>query len=1270
MALNPIVFTEKVVRSFLRYQLTSYPFADARLHQQMRRLLSLDETRQSPLLKGPFISLSRAFRTGASVTDLISQKLLHPHMRQRIPVDITHVWGHQEDAICSIRSGRTTLISTGTGSGKTECFLYPIISRCLDLKDENATAGISAVLVYPMNALAEDQLGRMRSLLAGTGISFSMYVGKTPEKESDVTGIRLQTGSSRADYEARLAEVRREKRSDTVHPPEELCSREMMRKAGSQPRILLTNVKQLDLMNHKGVWRCRSCRRRTTRRTPVQKCTAWRCDGQLEFLEEDPDNYDLQLLDQAYSMLRPEEHTAMVPQDERERLENLFKGTSEAINCFVCTPTLEMGVDIGSLDAILMRNVPPLPANYWQRAGRAGRRHRMAVDLTYCRPVSHDRAYFSEPLKLLTGRIDPPAFNLRNPLMVSKHVHATVVTRLHQFVRDNRRSKGAREKIDMILRTCLPQRVSDYLFQDGNVRQKPFDLSPLKNVITENIEDVLKYVEASFSQGWPNEDSAVTTPEALRGHVERMVEELSDVLARLRRRLRWAMTQITRLGALREKQGTLDPVDDALFKRCDRVIRKLKGMMTRTRREAEGYDDANTFSVLAAEGFLPGYGLEVGAVLGTAEIPFWRTGAMEFSLPRPPSVALREYVPGNLIYANGNRFTPRHFHRDIDEKRIEMPVFEVSVARQAVKETSADADPSQLGSQVLPAISVCDVELVHMSHISDEEDYRFQMGVSVYGLERDQHSGGKVWQWGNRSLHHRRGVQLRLVNVGASSAIERWTRLGYPVCMVCGQSRSPLSSDAERDHFGKDHSSRCGQPVRPVGFYADIVADAISLPACETPAVAFSVLESLRMAATRVLDMHLDDLQVLVIGYVDREEVDGFLWDPMPGGSGLLDQITERFEEIVEAAFAILNDCPSACTSSCIDCLQSFRNTYYHKHLDRNVALERIQAWGTKLTFAHDIPARQPSQEPAEGSRPVNPDEQRFWHLLRAAGFGDGIRGEQLGLSVAIGTTTPDVIFRADHHDPDEGICIYLDGLSGRLHGNPQTAQNDREIRNWLRGNGYDVIEIVATDLHDREAMTRHFRKLAGYLRNDALREKVRTETSWFDGEGLIDAARRFTLKFIQPRESERYVSCVPFVPLKAAAGAFSDPQTVEDGGWDWVEIQAHRKLRPGMFVAQVVGHSMEPAIPDGSYCLFSSPVVGSRQGRTVLVQLRDESDPETGERYTVKRYESEKAETDAGWRHLKTTLKPKNPGFAPIELTCEEEGQLQVIAEMLEVLG
>ena len=131
MALNPIAYTENVVRSFLRYQLTAYPFADIRLHDQMRGLLSLDETRRSPLLKGPYVSLSRPFRQGAAVDALIRDGLLHPHLRERIPETLSHLYGHQERAVRAIAEGRTTLVSTGTGSGKTECFLYPIVSRCL-----------------------------------------------------------------------------------------------------------------------------------------------------------------------------------------------------------------------------------------------------------------------------------------------------------------------------------------------------------------------------------------------------------------------------------------------------------------------------------------------------------------------------------------------------------------------------------------------------------------------------------------------------------------------------------------------------------------------------------------------------------------------------------------------------------------------------------------------------------------------------------------------------------------------------------------------------------------------------------------------------------------------------------------------------------------------------------------------------------------------------------------------------------------------------------
>jgi hypothetical protein len=173
-------------------------------------------------------------------------------------------------------------------------------------------------------------------------------------------------------------------------------------------------------------------------------------------------------------------------------------------------------------------------------------------------------------------------------------------------------------------------------------------------------------------------------------------------------------------------------------------------------------------------------------------------------------------------------------------------------------------------------------------------------------------------------------------------------------------------------------------------------------------------------------------------------------------------------------------------------------------------------------------------------------------------------------------------------------------------------------------------------------------------------------------GVSAVDSAAdlRFRLRVVQPSPRERYVNSVPFVPLKVAAGTFGDPQHLNDENFEWVEVESKHRLRRGMFVAQVVGRSMEPFIPNGSYCLFAAPVEGSRQGKTVLVQLRDTVDPETGERYTVKRYDSDKVVREDSWRHAKITLRPTNAEFEAIEFTDVEEGQVQVIAECLEVLG
>ncbi len=1796
MPLNPIAFTERVVGDFLRYQVTAYPFADERLHAQMRELLSLERTRHTPLLRGPYVSLSKAYSTGATVADLVREGLLHPFLENL--VEHRTLFGHQERAIRHIVAGRTTLISTGTGSGKTECFLYPIISRCLQLRDEGSPPGIVAILVYPMNALAEDQLGRLRGLLAGTGVPFGMYIGKTPERRADVAGERLRAGASREDYLRASERARQERRATAVHPPEERTSREEMRGPGGQPRILLTNVKQLELLltrqadaglfegarleylvfdeahtysgvagaetaclirrlrtfcgrepgeavsiatsatlvdpereleaardfasrffgvptrqvevvgeeyrpdewadrrrpdapplapaaellrevleavdagtetgprvaaafrrltgselspetwqdqlydglsssetcyqlaralegpmpldalagklgealgravseeeilvwltlgaaarregrpllrpvvhafvrgvgggavtfppedegprlslsglddsgdseephfklpilacstcgqhyfehwvrdfqlgpagpgggeaigdrrvwkpldasrggvrvvlldrlisgwdeeedpprthqvflcrhcgalhpaevgrcdgcgreaslvrllaaegrerrpdrlkaclscrapgremggryrepirpvravtvsdvhvlgqnmiqhaerrrllvfadnrqdaafqagwmrdharrfrmrslvaaeigggplsvgdlaarldrildedqelsqalipevwsvarpeaagleharerkrflriqvlrelttgvkqrvglepwgrmkveylglgpdlpfvrewaarlgveperlcdgiaaildmqrrtlhlldraeevfsrfwqagdreiqygylpllsgvpkglkleraagddpgrvtqwlsgrgdtavrqaarafgverdevedfvrglwsllaeelgvlapvtlkgsrgralpgcagvrqidadrlllsPHRGRWRCATCRRAQVRPTPRDRCLAWRCGGTLEPLEDDPDNYDLLALEQGFAMLRPAEHSAQVPPEERERLERKFKGEGEEINTLVCTPTLEMGVDIGGLDTILMRNVPPLPSNYWQRAGRAGRRHRLAVSVTYARNVSHDRAYFADPLKLLAGRVEPPRFNLTNEVMLGKHVRACVLTRLRQLAHPSSGlAEPDREEILTTLDGVFPTLVRDYLFEDnGELRGAPFDVHPLDTIVTRHADDLVASVEAAFRRTWPASDAAVVAPERLRDTVLRTAEALERVLETLRRRLRWCLDQMRRLDEERRRRGTLDPDEDALYRRCDRMVKRLKGLERRQRAEAEGYDDTVTFGMLAAEGFLPGYGLETGQIVGTALASRSPTHRADFDLKRPTAVALREYVPGNLIYANGSRFVPRYFHLEAGEPLM----FQVDVGREAVVEVGVGSNDAalSLGAVSLRAVPVCDVDLAHVSQITDEEEYRFQMPVAVYGHELGRHGGGIAYDWGGRDLTFRGAVHLRLLNVGPASRV-REGRLGYPVSLVSGQSRSPFASQRERKEFSRGEQERYGTPVGEVGFYADVIADALDLQDCAGREEACSLLEALRTGMAQVLEMDREDLEILVIGRAGTDLVDGLLYDPMPGGSGLLQQACARWSEVVAAALEIVERCPSGCERSCVDCLQTFRNAFFHAHLNRRLAGERLRGWGVQLMVRHDIPPRMPAAQPRGQGMTTNEAEARLRGMLLRAGFPEPRWQHQILLGAPLGSTTPDAFYDGGH-ELDPGICIYLDGLSDGSHGRSETAQRDRRIREELRSRGYEVFEIAASVLHDRAAMGRHLARLARFLFGREKAQEVRNDPSWFDG--------------------------------------------------------------------------------------------------------------------------------------------------------------------------
>lgn len=153
----------------------------------------------------------------------------------------------------------------------------------------------------------------------------------------------------------------------------------------------------------------------------------------------------------------------------------------------------------------------------------------------------------------------------------------------------------------------------------------------------------------------------------------------------------------------------------------------------------------------------------------------------------------------------------------------------------------------------------------------------------------------------------------------------------------------------------------------------------------------------------------------------------------------------------------------------------------------------------------------------------------------------------------------------------------------------------------------------------------------------------------------------------------EPYQGCVPLVGLQVAAGAWSKEQggllELAEHAEDWV-VLVDGKSEPGMFVAQVIGRSMEPLVPDGSYCLFRPVPAGSRQGRKLLVWHAGVADTETGGEYTLKVYSSQKTASDDGeWQHEHITLKPLNPEYEPLVLEPEDEGKVVAVAEFLKVL-
>ena len=228
---DPIETARAIEESYRGYIASTIHFSDKEYQSQLEAILA----RPGYLAKGPFLEGAPPYKADKSVRELVDEGVFCRSMLTLGGGDPQHfdpdrkLYAHQVRAACKARKGRNYIVTTGTGSGKTECFLYPIIDDILrEIEQFGPQPGVRAMILYPMNALANDQLKRLRELLAGTDITFGRYTGDTWQEHAEA--------------------LRRwnEENPDSEHLPNELISRDEMR--ATPPNILLTNYSMLEYL--------------------------------------------------------------------------------------------------------------------------------------------------------------------------------------------------------------------------------------------------------------------------------------------------------------------------------------------------------------------------------------------------------------------------------------------------------------------------------------------------------------------------------------------------------------------------------------------------------------------------------------------------------------------------------------------------------------------------------------------------------------------------------------------------------------------------------------------------------------------------------------------------------------------------------------------------------------------------------------------------------------------------------------------------------------